>query len=98
MEKEPNNVAAAGGKQFPIKFVYHGRTIVLGKIDDSYTVSIDGEGIPIERATTVGFIATSHSPYSYHETLEGLAMSVTDHVINMRCNFPNLLILQKPTF
>ncbi len=98
MEKEPNNVVAAGGKQFPIQFVYHGRTIVFDKIDDAYTVSIDGEKIPISRATHVGFIATSHSPYSYHETLEDLAMFVTDHVINMRCNFPNLLILQKPTF
>jgi hypothetical protein len=98
METATTSTSTALKKSFPIKFIYHGRSIVLNKIDDDYAVSIDGEGIPVARATTVGFIATRHSPYAYHETLESLAMSVTDDVINMRTYFPNLLILQQPTF
>lgn len=75
-------------KKYPIKFIYHGRTVIINVNRGKYLLTIDKEKIPILQNGKTGFIAMPHAPMVYHQNIEELAKFVTDQVINMRCEFP----------
>ena len=97
-KKQPAPKENRSGKKFPVKFIYHGRSIVIDWKKKHYHLTIDKEKIPVMKVGKAGFIAAPHAPMVLHQNLEELAMFITDNVINMRNDFPDLQILRNPTF
>lgn len=67
------------------EMTYNGRKIVIDSQNAETQVTIDGEPIPVQHVPETGeYIATQHSPFISHDSLEELAKHVVDHVINHR--------------
>lgn len=87
-EKGLSKKEIIAGQKKAIKFVYHGRTILINQKGNEFSLTIDKEKIPVMQIAEKGFVAAPHCPMMYHQSLLDLAKYVTDHVINMRCDFP----------
>jgi hypothetical protein len=67
------------------EITYNGRQIVIDSQNGECQVTIDEEHIPAQHVPETGeYIATQHSPFISHDSLEALAKHVVDHVINHR--------------
>ena len=67
------------------EMMYNGRQIAIDSQNGECQVTIDEEPIPVQYVPeTREYIATHHSPFISHDSLEALAKHVVDHVINHR--------------